>query len=191
AITKIPVIYPPELSFLGKIPVLETFIVRSMLSGPVYASPRVSFLAFFSYQGDFNILTLLVTSKSLMHGLDDVDLELLSILYKPMRRVGWLERLQSQLRENNKWKEQLRQWHENGMLDARSVQGMSKLYVPVIHPDNILITFPEDDFTEERDRSFDQALKLSRIMKVCKNIQPLRCGLPKLFCDKLLEEFRI
>jgi hypothetical protein len=194
AITSIPVVYPPHLAFLADTPVQQAAIVRSMLAGPVYAPVGVSFLAFPSEAGGRSFLTLLVTSDSLSRGLGQSGFALLSEIYKPTRRVGWWERMTSQLRANKEQKESIRQMRDRGELDERQARAMSRLYLPVFHVDDIIVAFPEDDFTDDTgrsdNRSFDRALKTSGIKNISKNIQPLRCGLPKSFCNQLLAAFR-
>jgi len=190
AVTRIPAVYPPELSFLGETPVHEAYIVRQMLAGPVYASPNVSFFAFASEKGGRSLLTLLVTSDSLASGLSQVDLQLLSDLYQPPRKVGWWERLTTQLQADKRQKEQIHEAQERGEIDTRQACAMSKLYFPVFHDDDIIVAFPEDDFTGEGGRTFERAFRSSRLRRVCKNLQPLRCGLPRSFCNHLLGTFR-
>jgi hypothetical protein len=195
AITSIPVVYPPELAFLADTPVQQTAIVRSMLGGPVYAPVGVSFLAFFSEAGGRNFLTLLVTSDSLSRGLDQSAIEFLSEIFKPPRRVGWWERITSQFHANKRLKQTIREMRNRGELSKRQARAISSLYFPVFHDDDIIVAFPEDDFTDDTGRSdnssFDRALKSSGVKNVCKSIQPLRCGLPKSFCNQLLAAFRI
>ncbi len=190
ALTRIPAVYPPKLSFLGETPVQEAYIVRQMLAGPVYASPNVSFFAFASEKGGRRLLTLLATGDSLASGLSQADLQLLSDLYQPTRKVGWWERLTTQFQADKRQKEQIRQAQERGEIDARQARAVSKLYFPVFHDDDIIVAFPEDDFTGESGKTFERAFRTSGLRKVCKNIQPLRCGLPKSFCNQLLGAFR-
>lgn len=189
AIGRIPAVYPPELAFLGEKPVQQSFIVRQMLAGPVYASAAASFLAFSSEKDGRRFLTLLVTSNSLAAGLNSADLELLSALNNPPRKVGWWERFTTQLRADKRQQEYIRQAQERGEIDARQALAMSQLYFPMFHDDDVIVAFPEDDFTGARSKSFEHAFEDSGLKKVCSNIQPLRCGLPKSFCNELLATF--
>jgi hypothetical protein len=194
AIQSTPLVYPPELSFLGNIPVMDVGIVRAMLSSPVYVSPRAPMFAFSMKKDGRSFLTLLLTSDSLAGGLDQEGLDLLHELYRPPRKVGWLERITTQRKADKQQRERIGQMRRDGRLNKRLARAISCLYFPVFHDDDIIVAFPEDDFTDNTgrsdSRSFERALKSSRIQKICKKIQPLRCGLPKTFCNQLLATFR-
>ena len=194
AVNTIPAVYPPELAFLAESPIQQSHIVRSMFAGPVYAPGNASFLAFPSQAAGRSLLTLLVTKESLSPGLGQPGVELLAEIYKPPRRVGWWDRLTVQLQADKQQKKSVRQMRDRGELDERLSCAMSKLHFPVFHDDDIIVAFPEDDFIDDTgrsdSRSFDRLMKTSGVRTVCKNIQPLRCGLPASFCNQLLATCR-
>jgi hypothetical protein len=86
-----PVIYPPNLAFLADSPLGQAYVVRQLLTGPVFTTSRIPYFAFFSEKDGYKFFTLLVTSYSLSQGLNSDDLSLLSHLYGPTRKVGWWE----------------------------------------------------------------------------------------------------
>ncbi len=194
AIRRIPVVYPPDLSFLADIPIQQSFVVRQLLAGPVFATRRVPFLAFFSEIEGRRFFTLLVTSDSVRQRLDDDDISLLTTLYKPPRKVGWWERFTAEFRAHQLQEKRIREMKRRGEIDSRLVGAMSKLYCPVFHDDDILVDFPEDDFLDCRGRNddsgFQRAMKSSGIKTLCRRIQPFRCGLPRSFCNDLFAAFR-
>ncbi len=157
AIRSIPAVYPPELSFLGEKSITEAWIVRSMLSSRVYASPAAPYFAF-SAKGGRCCLTLLVTKDSLASGLGQEDLDLLGELYRSGKRLTGQDH------------------------------------------DVVEVAFPEDDFTTRRARrwiwsrrepeDWEWSMKSSGINAKCPHLCPLRCGLPKSFCNQLLAKFR-
>ena len=97
-----PVVYPADLEFLGKSPVEESYVVRQLVAGPVYAPASVPFFAFFSSKDGRSFLSLLVTSDSLRSPISQDAQALLVELYQPTRRVGWWERFTTQIAADKK-----------------------------------------------------------------------------------------
>lgn len=191
AIRRIPRVYPPDLEFLSEIPIEQTYVVRQLLLGPVFATPSVPFLAFFSDNDGRRYLSLLVTSDSLSRTIGDDAQDLLSQLYRPPRHVGLWERFTAQFSHRKRQEELLREMKRQGEIDSEMAAAMSKLYIPVLHDDDVFVAFAEDDFTtDDRGPALDRAIKSSGIKRVCSRIQPLRSGLPVSFSNKLFATFR-
>jgi len=190
AIRSTPVVYPPNLEFLGNSPVEESYVVRQLLASPVYAPASIPFFAFFSAKDGRSFLTLLVTSDSLRSPVGQDAQALLVELYQPPRRVGWWERLTAQIAADKRQRERIREQEKRGEIDSRLANALRKLYFPVFHDDDVIIDFPEDDFMYDRERSFDSVIRSSGIKRVCPRIQPVRCGLPAGFTNNVFARFR-